>query len=581
MVGAMTRRSPATLAAVAGAVVALGTLALVVPAAGAPTAAPGVLLGAEPAAAVRLVANPPNEGLPRRWYAVVEWSFTDDTSSLEAFAKATFVLASVHRTGGGSRTYNTYYYRPTGTLRARRSYEAGGCSEKAQGTVAIKPEHGVLSINVVKQPGKKTYVEYTSENWGPYVVRVPTIPEKQSCRGHTRSSVRHIDWLGIPGDSSTTTSAGKLERTIDYPLGVPPKSGFRKWCFTRREADLESCKADELQAVASVSGSSLRAATRTLDGSRSTGDIKSYTWTFSSAPCSGPAVDACAGACEATGPKPRARKRGERVTIKPLCSILATLTVSDGQNEDSDSVEVMVSPRVQGWRTRVFHRWIPTPRSGAPSDAPIGPPRASCSAPDQCTVELRGARNVPDPTSCPGEEFLGSRIFCPLLSGKRTWNERGYTLAMVADPGGPFDGYAYVKRSTLTVTRLAYVNPDLLSGTFYDYNKAQGAKVDDFIAAVKNHEGWGAPGKPRTGHSQIMRDVIADPTGRHDPRRELERLFAPRAASLQDDADEKIKAIDEFVDSASDDPLELIWEGNLYLYDPEHGLWTFGSIHVP
>jgi hypothetical protein len=528
-----------------------------------------LLAVAEPHGAVTAGRPPANEGLPLRWFAVVEWSYADAVSSMESQAKATFVLHHVERRGSGSRTLNTYYYRPTGTLRARYSHEDGGCSWKAQGTVPIRPEHEALFIGVTKEPGKRPYVEYGS-GFPPGVrtPKVPTIPETITCET-TMSSVRHVHWLRINA-TRTRTSAATLQRTTDYPGGGRP-TGYRRWCFTRREADLANCRAQELNAVARVSGSKLRAATRTLDGSKSTGDIESYKWTFASS-----------RSCNGVEPKAGATKRGARVTIKPLCTIGATLTVSDGRDEDSDTVEVTVTPRIQGWRTTVLHRWIATPAQGAPSGAPIGAPVASCTPTNDCTIELKGGLNVPDPRACPGEEFRGSRVFCPLRGTRRTWNGRGYTLARVSDPGGPFDGYSYVKSATFTVRRLAYVNPDLLPGSaFYNQNKAAGAPIDGFVAAVKAHEGWGAEGKPETGHSQIMRALIADPKAGHDPRRELERLIALSAGELQDEADDKVAEIDELVDTRSDDPLAPLWEGTLYFYDPGNRKWVFGLFRVP
>ncbi len=77
-----------------------------------------------------------------------------------------------------------------------------------------------------------------------------------------------------------------------------------------------------------------------------------------------------------------------------------------------------------------------------------------CDTDGFCTFDLKGGDNVPDPKGCAGQEVIGSNILCPLLDGRRTWNGRGYKLATVADPGGPFDGYSYVKASTLVVRRL-------------------------------------------------------------------------------------------------------------------------------
>src|SRR5207245_8994300 len=93
------------------------------------------------------------------------------------------------------------------------------------------------------------------------------------------------------------------------------------------------------KAIAAVSGSTLRASTRTLDGAKSTGKLKSYEWTFEALDCG--TVKTRAGS----------KKIGKKVTIKPLCMIKATLTVSDGRCKDSQTITVKVTPRREGWTT--------------------------------------------------------------------------------------------------------------------------------------------------------------------------------------------------------------------------------------
>ena len=546
-------------------------LALVVRATGETDVALGSpLLEGREISALPSVQNPANEGLPSRWFATVQWSYTDAISTMEAFAKATFVLDKVWRTGGGRRTSNTYYYLPTGTLRARYSHEEGGCSWKAQGTVAIKPEHGTLSIRVIKEPGEKTYVEYGDEFAPHSTPQDPTIPETIACETK-RSSVRHIHWLEIPGNSRATTSAKKLERTIDYP-GGSQKLGFRKWCFTRRQADLEDCSAEELQAVARVSGATVRVGSRTLDGSQSTGDVKGYEWTFDPASCTSTKPGACAGYCKAVAPKPGAKKSGERVTIKPLCTIRAELTVTDGKDEDSDSVLVRVQPRGGNtWKTPLAYRAI---RSR------MTLPWVKCDSTGACLLDLLGGQNTPDPASCPGRTSTGSQIICPLRNDAATWNGKGYRLATVADTNGPFDGYSYVASSTLKVNMLGVLNlylfPEAVTeidgNNFYSYNKKQRANVDGFLEALAQHEGFGAPGKQRTGHAQVVRDDLAKKE--NDPRREIEQLFAPTAPAVQQMADKRLEELDRFLNSDTCDkgpgcrPLNEIGKFDLYFFHP-------------
>ena len=83
----------------------------------------------------------------------------------------------------------------------------------------------------------------------------------------------------------------------------------------------------------------------------------------------------------------------------------------------------------------------------------------------------------------------------------------------------------------------------------------------------------------RAGRSGWSRE--ARPSPGHDPRRELEQLFAPTASETQAQADKTIKEIDTFVDTESNDPLALLSQGTLYFYDPARGKWIFGPFRVP
>ena len=445
---------------------------------------------------------------PRRWYGVIEHTYdsrtTDNAGSVtwhaSSLAKAVFTLVAERDDG----TNHDYFYRATGTVNASSS-ASGRCTLRGSRVLRLGPgpnDEG-LEVSVMRDPRGRVLVGYRAalDSVNPYG-RVHVNPGRDfhvnavgTCDGDSSVIPSAVTWMGPQSAAWVKFGAQTLggDRMWGSPDGWTPGSrgdGSRvmsKWCFVRKQSDLESCRSDELEAVARVSGSKLRAATQTLDGSGSEGDIKSYEWTFDRADCTG---GPCVGYCDRVGPKTGAKKTGARVTIKPLCTIQATLTVTDGQDEDTDSVEVTVTPRSEGWRTRFFHRWAPTPAQRAHPLAPKDPPVVTCFA--DCTVELRNGFNAPDPKTCPGQELPESRIVCPLLSGKTTWNGRGYTLAVIADPGGPFDGYTYVKASTLTVRRIAYINPFLLSGPFYEYNKTHAppaGQVDQWIEAVKQHEG--------------------------------------------------------------------------------------------
>lgn len=245
------------------------------------------------------------------------------------------------------------------------------------------------------------------------------------------------------------------------------------------------------------------------------------------------------------GPKPGATKTGARVSIKPLCTIRATLTVTDSDDKDSDSVLVRVAPRP--WKT--------PPLEYRPTREPMTVPWFKCDSTDTCRLELDGGMNIPDPVKCPGQTTPGSQVICPLLNGKSTWNGAGYTLATLSDPNGPFDGYLYVRSTSLAVKELGILNrylfpeaaPEIDGHSFYTYNKTHGTKVDGFLNALSEREGWGAPGKKHTGHAQATQEDLANP--RNDPRPEIERLIARSAVDLQEAADKRIKEIDDLLQS--------------------------------
>ena len=128
-----------------------------------------------------------------------------------------------------------------------------------------------------------------------------------------------------------------------------------------------------------------------------------------------------------------------------------------------------------------------------------------------------------------GRESSNSLIVCPLLEGRKSWLDHGYRLKQVNDPDGPFDNYFYVVSPSLSVKRAALISPNYLPGsTFYEYNKNKtDADVAGFLRAIKQHEGLGN-GQPCTGHSGIMKMLVARPA--NNPRLVIEPASA-RAAS--------------------------------------------------
>jgi hypothetical protein len=302
----------------------------------------------------------------------------------------------------------------------------------------------------------------------------------------------------------------------------------------------------------------------TLDGSKSKTKhkpMRSYEWTFAPGPD-----------CEGITPK-SVRMRGKKVKIVPLCSLTATLEVTNSEGDDDKGIaRVVVKPRTNGWKTP-FNRRTQDGGAGAPS----GAPSSTALGNDTYAFKIDGGLNESD---C-GQGVPGAAIICPKPSGG-TWLHAGYEVAKVNNPGGPFDDFRYVASSKIEIKRIELVNRDILPGSaFYNQNAAMsstdGTDPVGFVAAIRAHEGLGAA--PGTGHSQIIRDEAVKPTG--DFRRVLEALAAPNEGELKKTADGKLKEIDARIDTASNDPLATIWTGKIAIYDSYAQKWRVGTISVP
>jgi hypothetical protein len=316
-----------------------------------------------------------------------------------------------------------------------------------------------------------------------------------------------------------------------------------------------------------------RAGTVKLDGSRSRakrGRIVKHRWTFAPGAGCPPGVQLRSGG-----------KDGARVSVKLLCPIVATLTVTDNRGRtDARSTRIGVTARTgQQWKTKVAHR----KELATGARGPVSPP-AFVSTPLGAGIQLTGGVNT---TDC-GEEAPGSMILCPTIGGPGSWRGKSYELKRLDDPRGPFDGSWYVASASIEVKRVALINPTLTPGvpvfpnrgSFYDENARLGNPVAAFLEAVEQHEGEGKPGVPDSGHTGVIRRLIE---GDLDPRKRAETLFAASESRAQKDVDDALHKIDDEVDQASNDPLPQIWNsGPLAFWNEATGAWVpVAMFHVP
>jgi hypothetical protein len=366
------------------------------------------------------------------------------------------------------------------------------------------------------------------------------------------------------GETISRTNTITMTSSPSDPWGLVHGEVVDTWTLTLIP------RVKRLRAVPEASAA-LRGDVAKLDGSKSTGDIVSYVWTFK-------AADGCGD----VSTRPGARKSGKQVTIKPLCPVAATLKVSDGHDSDSATVTVPVLPRTSDWTTPpVKHEEVL--RDERVSDPPFIHPGS--------TYGITLGENV---AACePGS--LGPPMLCPPARGGTGLGGR-YTLAAVDDPGGPFDGYFYVASAPLTVERLGILNYWFLPGSpafvanqpnFWDYNASHQVQVGGALQnvdlqglrrAMSAHEGMGLPGQLATGHSGRLQAWLRDEEG--DPRRALETKFGRSKATLQRVVDNELATISAALALATKDPLPVIWRGQVWFYDREDSVWRQDELTV-
>ena len=147
------------------------------------------------------------------------------------------------------------------------------------------------------------------------------------------------------------------------------------------------------------------------------------------------------------------------------------------------------------------------------------------------------------------------------------------------DPNGPNHGIWYVHSHNLKIDQVTLINKYIKEGgplpdktipnvlNFFAYNNANCSPFDseDFVIAVKNHEGNGS-GTGSTGHFQLIRDTEA--LAGNDAATAIESVIAPNEQTLKDDVKAILDDIETKLYEASKD------------FDPNNQPQVYGNWNI-
>jgi hypothetical protein len=262
-----------------------------------------------------------------------------------------------------------------------------------------------------------------------------------------------------------------------------------------------------------------------------------------------------------------------------LCGLTVTLTVTDAKRRtDTATTWIAVRPREGQFASTPFSS---TTSVGIPEK--YGGDKVPVASGDWIGAANAAACPNPPPPA------IYEPWICPAATngGSPTWVDNGgYTMGDVSDPGGPFDGFAWITGTQLVADRVIYVNsylrpdgpsPSSLVDNFYTANLNAGYPVTEFLTRMEEHEGDGPSWNPGGGHSGRLKLAFKrnGSDGRPmDPRRRIEPLFAINREQLKTLTDGALVANEMELCLATADPLPVIWSGTILQWDP--GL-LFGS----
>ncbi len=431
--------------------------------------------------------------------------------------------ATVHVTG---YTFDGAYSWPVGTITGTMSAETqiGAYSGSFSGSIDDRfdgQKHGGPGLEVNKELGLYQISLPHLYAMGTATATVPGLGTSTDPAANDDAAPilpERYRSGGVPYDPEAGSIDGGFTHWQDVPSVAKPirVTMTANWHFDFERPPLWA-EAGESQTVE-------RGETVTLDGSGSTGEIEGYRWTLEADDCP-PGTDLS-----------HVEREGERVEFVVLCSLTATLTVTDGVDTDSDQVSVRVIPRE--WHTAFSEDTEEIAMGNA------GPPLVNPSG--QSTFP--GGENV----CAHGQSPQDYHNFHPRATND-SWEGGGYTLELIRDTGGPFDGYWYLSEYKLEIRRAIALNPYLHDGdlaislpnsetTFYRKNKAASMDVDGYLEAVRTHERL---------HSSLKKDALDS----DDPAEDVEDEFSWDRGALTDRVDAKIRAVEREICERSSDPL--------------------------
>lgn len=398
--------------------------------------------------------------------------------------------------------------------------------------------------------------------------------------GHFSASIGSGDVQGnISGDVNPQDASGTAEYTTFGPDLFNMKNlchGTVTWNATNQTPQLQA-RITQPEAVA-------RGEAVTLDASPSTpaSTIVSYEFHFSPGP-------GCPNHAHlATTNKPGDGQGTMPTTsVKLLCPLDVTVTVKDNNGQQDTTLKpVLAEVRArtgEAWKTQVkTTRLLRMDKAFDPEPPHFAVKRGPHGMPEE-VLRLLGGVNTPD---CAGSKNADSEeVICP-NARRGSWNDRGYALTTLQDPGGPFDGWFYVDSASFEILAKAQFNhwiwadskplpgSDQSGPNFYHFNVSHHTPVKEFLRALKAHEGDGVKGVEHSGHTSAFRDYIEASRAERDPRRIAEAGVGPSADAVTKRLDAQLVVDQRAICKASEDPLADTFKQDLWVWSTQERQWV-------